>query len=287
MKNSFYIYVYLDPRKSGKFEYSDFCSLYEPFYIGKGKNKRCYYHLNEANNEHSKLKNRFNINKIKSILKEDLEPFIEKIFINLSEEESYNKEIDLIKEIGRKNLKTGPLTNLTSGGDGTSGYVFTEEDKVKMSNAQKTGNHHLKLNGHSEESKKKMSNSKIGDKNPSHGKMNKNKGKKIEQIYGDKISKEIREKLIKSHIGKNHSEETKLKMSIKRKGKSLSGNFRGQPKTYIFVDPNKNEHEITGEFIKFCNDNNLPHHTFTRIVQNRRKNKFWNDWTVYKKDIHL
>lgn len=280
MNKKYYIYVYLDPRKPGKFEYLDLCFLYEPFYIGKGKGRRCYHHINEAKNKNSKIKNRFNINKIKSILKNGYEPFIEKVYINISEEESYKKEINLIKEIGRKDLKSGPLTNLTFGGDGTSGYVFTKEDKVKMSNAQMNGNHHLKLNGHSEDSKKKLSKSKLGDKNPMYGKINPNKNKKLEQIYGIDRSNEIKEKLKTSHTGNKHTEETKLKMSISRTGKKIYGNFSGQPKTYIFIDPNNNKHTVTGRFIKFCEENNLPHHTFERIVQNRRKNKYWNGWTV-------
>lgn len=102
--------------------------------------------------------------------------------------------------------------------------------------------------------------------------------------YGLEKCKEIKDKLSKSHSGKTFSKETRLKMSISRKGKSLSGKFNGQPKTFIFIDPDKNEYEVTGEFAKFCTNNNLPHHTFTRIIQNRRKSKFWNEWTVYKKD---
>jgi hypothetical protein len=282
MKNDYYIYAYLDPRKPGKFEYSEFCSLYEPFYIGKGNGRRCNYHLNESKNKNSKLKNRFNINKIKSILKIGLEPFIEKIYTNLSEDKSYSKEIELISEIGRKDLKIGPLTNLTFGGDGTSGYVFTDEDKIKMSNAQKTGNHHLKLNGHSEESKKKISKSKLGDKNPMYGKKNHNSGMSLEERYGKQKADEIRKKLSKSHIGKEFSEETKNKMSLKRKGKSLFGNFKGQPKTFIFTNPNKKEYTVIGSFDLFCKENNLPIHTFKRIVQNKRNNKYWNNWTVIK-----
>lgn len=284
MKNNFYVYVYLDPRKPGKFEYSEFCCLFEPFYIGKGKGRRYYYHLNESKNENSKLRNRSNINKIKSILRNGYEPFIEKLYINLSEDESYSKEMKLISEIGRNDLKSGPLTNLTSGGDGTSGYIFTDEDKLKMSKAQKNGNHYLKLNGHSEESKKKMSKSKLGNKNPRYRIPNPVKGKNLFEIYDKNKADRIMQKLKISHTGHKHSEEAKLKMSISKKGKKRAGNFKGNPKTFIFIDPNKKEHKVIGNFDAFCKENGLPIHIFKKIIQNIRKSKFWNGWTVHKKD---
>jgi hypothetical protein len=44
-KNIYYVYVYLDPRKFGVFEYGSLKFDYEPFYVGKGTNKRMYAHL--------------------------------------------------------------------------------------------------------------------------------------------------------------------------------------------------------------------------------------------------
>lgn len=48
------------------------------------------------------------------------------------------KEIELIKLYGRKNLNTGILANLTDGGDGVLGQVMSEETRNKISKS-KTG----------------------------------------------------------------------------------------------------------------------------------------------------
>jgi len=44
---SYYNYILLDPRKPGQYVYKglNFSLLYEPFYIGKGKLRRKYQHI--------------------------------------------------------------------------------------------------------------------------------------------------------------------------------------------------------------------------------------------------
>jgi hypothetical protein len=114
----FYVYVYLDPRKIGIFCYDDLKFGYEPFYIGKGKKNRC-------NNGIKDKKKCLKVSKIKSIINDGFYPIIMKLDINLSEKEAFNNEISYIKKIGRKNIESGPLTNMTDGGDGTSGRIDT------------------------------------------------------------------------------------------------------------------------------------------------------------------
>ena len=52
---------------------------------------------------------------------------------NLQENEAFYWEKFYIKLLGRRDLNEGNLANHTNGGDGVSGYKFTEEDKAKHS----------------------------------------------------------------------------------------------------------------------------------------------------------
>ncbi len=51
---------------------------------------------------------------------------------NLTEKEAFDLEIELISKIGRSDLKLGPLTNLTDGGEGQSGAVVKESTRQKL-----------------------------------------------------------------------------------------------------------------------------------------------------------
>ncbi len=135
--NNFYVYVYLDPLISGKYEYGDYKFDFEPFYVGKGKNKRLYYHITEAERYYESGFNRDRVNiskveKIKNIIDVGKYPIIIKLVDNISEDESIKIEMDLIKCIGRIDLKSGTLTNKTDGGDGGYNKIITEETRNKI-----------------------------------------------------------------------------------------------------------------------------------------------------------
>jgi hypothetical protein len=128
----FYIYVYLDPRKPGRFTYGDFITFfYEPYYVGKGNGDRLYDHLYH---DKQAKKNKYRYSKIQKIRKENNEPrdFIIKNINNISEKCSLCFEKFLICFIGRNDLYNGPLTNFTDGGDGISGYKHKEETLIKL-----------------------------------------------------------------------------------------------------------------------------------------------------------
>jgi len=105
------------------------------FYIGYGKNNRHLDHLKEANKEYTKDKNSHKINTIKKLLREGKSPSIQKLVTQLAKEEAIELEEFLIAEIGRHDLNTGPLTNLTQGGEGNRGWSPAQRDK--MSKQQK------------------------------------------------------------------------------------------------------------------------------------------------------
>lgn len=114
-KNDFYNYIYLDPRKPGKFTYENvpFSFLYEPFYIGKGTRGRFKAHLkvNERSNKHNPHKQ----NKINNLKEYNMIKYILLLNFNTNEN-TYKFENFLVRSIGRVYEKKGPLVNKDFGG---------------------------------------------------------------------------------------------------------------------------------------------------------------------------
>lgn len=129
MEAKFYVYVYLDVTKKGDFIYGDYHFEYEPFYVGKGYDKRCEEHLRESSLQYKSFKN----NKIKKLLSLELNPIILKVSFNIFEIDAFELEKKLIQIIGRRDLKKGPLTNLTDGGEGIVGLIKTEKHRKNLS----------------------------------------------------------------------------------------------------------------------------------------------------------
>lgn len=198
--NNFYVYVYLDPCKPGNYEYNGITFSHEPFYVGKGKNYR--YKLHTYNNSKHVI-NKFLQNKINKIKRSiGSLPIIIKYKSNLKESESLLLETELIRIIGRRNEKTGPLVNLTNGGEGVSGKKHSEKTKKILSDKQKKRF----------EDPKEREKISIGLKNS--------------EAYKLAISKaEYREKLRKSKLDPNgkFQKVMKSKKFSKKMSKAMSG----------------------------------------------------------------
>ena len=106
LRESFPFYVYVLCRPCG-----------EPFYVGKGVKLRCLQHEAEARNTKS-LTHKLNV--IRSLHRQGLNVFYHIDSSFLDEASAHERERTLISEIGRHDLKSGPLTNQTDGGEGTS-----------------------------------------------------------------------------------------------------------------------------------------------------------------------
>ena len=211
LNNIFYTYVLLDPRKPGVYEYGEYKFDYEPFYVGKGKECRIKIHLVESQLKKNSYKN----NKIKKILSENFELISIKYQENLLECQSFNLEINMIKTIGRVDLGTGPLTNCTDGGEGTSNP--SEETRTKMINSKKDKfiSYETKVKLHNINIGKKLSDETKKRLSRSH------KGKKLSELHKQNISK-VNSKENHPFYGKHHSEETKEILSKLNLGKKLS-----------------------------------------------------------------
>lgn len=104
-------YVYVLARPSGK-----------PFYVGKGKDARVFYHEQEARSGHKCHK----CNVIRKIWRNGGEVQRYTVFTTDDEQEAFKYEKELIALYGRSNL-----CNQTDGGEGSSNYP--EEARAKKS----------------------------------------------------------------------------------------------------------------------------------------------------------
>lgn len=104
----------------------------EPFYIGIGtfSDKRRYERSRSKTGRSKFWKNIVNKTKyrIEILVESENENFINQ------------KEIEFIKLYGRRDLKSGTLTNMTDGGEGSKGTIKTEKIRKKLRKAWKNPN---------------------------------------------------------------------------------------------------------------------------------------------------
>lgn len=150
MNNSnYYVYVYYDP--------VDFT----PFYVGKGTGGRKYKHLHETEETTENVRK---YNKIQKILSSGLKPLISIFRSDLTEDEAYEIEANLIKQWGRKGYDDGGvLTNVCVDArpPGMKGKNHSSKTKKRIQQKMKSWikEHGNPMQGrsHSDESKQLMS----------------------------------------------------------------------------------------------------------------------------------
>lgn len=265
--NIFYVYIYLDPTKRGDYSYGDYSFEYEPFYVGKGKDKRIRAHLMpsvlNSGNRHKK-------NKINKILKETSNAPISIIIKNnLSELDAFNLEKLLIALIGRFDLKLGPLTNMTDGGEGVSGRILSEKEKENIRN---------RLIGRklSDDHKLKMSLAFSGENHPLYGKSLSDETKKKKSDSMKKWMKENDNPM----LGKTHSQEVRKVLSEYRKSHYIS-RF-----TYMIQSPD-GELFMCDNLDKFCRDHGMYIGIFNKNNPSRGKFKGWKLISKKENDVKI
>lgn len=259
-QNKFYNYIYLDPRKPGKYTYEglNFSLLYEPFYAGKGCGKRKYIHLKSFHKE-----NNLKANKIKTLIKifdlKILESYILQYNQNLFEKDSLSEEINLIKIIGRKELNKGPLCNHTDGGEGVTNLSPTILEK-------------LKNRIFSEETILKFKKRSSGNNNP----QSKHYLKNVKGLTEEEVDIYLKQKAAKSaekQKGKKLSSERKKQMSLMLKGKSYEERFGLEKANELKLKRSESQKGKTFEEKYGLEKANEMKQNLSKVAKNRIKTK--------------
>ena len=170
--NYYYVYIYYHPITN------------LPFYVGKGKKNRMFHHLKEPA-ETTDNKKKFNyINKLR---KNGLTPIITKFKEYLTENDAYDLEEELILKFGRKGFESyGILTNICLG---SRPPVTSGKDHHNFGRGF--------LTKHTEETKKKISESKKGQESWHKGRTKSETTKAIMTAaqQGKIVTEETKEKL--------------------------------------------------------------------------------------------
>ena len=192
----------------------------------------------------------------------------------------------LIKLIGRRNTNTGTLSNLTDGGEGSVGMIYTNEQKEKardrinilwakgiFDNRDLTGeNNGFYKKHHTEESKEKMRNS-IGDrsceKNANYG----NKWSDEQKIKASKRQKENHVHL----IGENNPAK---RIEVRKKlSDDKLGDKNPNAKKWILLSPDNEEFIINGGIKRNLKRFNLTYSMFGYYKDNEKR-KTKNGWIL-------
>lgn len=242
----YYVYELIDPRVN------------LPFYVGKGKDNRVYFHLSEQSRAKSDNERKFN--KIQKIRKEGYEPEIKIVEYFENENDAYDYEEKLIEKYGRKGYdKDGILTNIceSSRPPKLKGRTYQEiygdkwEDQIEKRRKLQIEAGGYGPSKHTQETKDKISKKVAGENNPS---------------YGVPCSEERKEK-------------------IRQKAKERFENGFKSPSsvTYILTSPEGEVFEVYGGLQNFCKEKEICYATMHAAIMYDRKGPRRNGWSIEKK----
>lgn len=236
----YYVYIYYDPRPGKNLD---------PFYVGKGKGNRIWFHL-RLNNVHNQTRNKRKYGVIKSIINEGYYPVIKKYVSNINEKLAYEIELALINAIGTRKDGDGPLTNIEN--TFSTKRRFYEEDKKetyeKIGAGVKRKWQDPNSIFNSKEYREFLSKKRSGKGNPRYG-----DHRTWEELYG-----------------KEKSDELKKEASKKYKGK---GNPRA--KKLILESPNGEKIKVHGNIREKCKELNLSYISLYRFKGKPVQNKIF------------
>lgn len=233
----------------------------EPFYIGIGS---------DSDDKYTRAYSKRRRNKIWESIVSRSEYNVEILLDGITWEEACEKEKEFISLYGRIDLKSGILANLTNGGDGSLGVIQGLETRIKKSISSK--NRIM-----SDESKKKISDSKIGKKRPRYVSDKVSEG--LKRYYANNPNPRIgipltdatKKKLSDTmsgrpspNLGKKMSQESKNKLSLYNK-------YEKNAVAIMVIDI------TTGVFFQSISQAaeayNFNSTTLNKWVRNKRKNK--------------
>lgn len=170
----------------------------ECFYVGKGKGNRAYC---------MKYRNRHHKAIMAKAFREGFAVEVKIVSSGLTEQEAFNLEIERICFWRNAGCD---LSNITNGGEGTSGFRHSKKTKEKLSNLNKGSTSYWKNKHLTDEAKAKLS--AIGKKRGA-----------------PKLTKDQQEKVAEWHRGKKRSAETCAKISEKAKGRPSPNKGKESP----------------------------------------------------------
>ena len=266
-----YNYVYVDPRRPGKFDYDglDVSFLFEPFYVGKGTANRWKHHTLYVDSFPNSKKRA----KIKKIIKEKYDPLSYVVILNRNSSKlALEYEKFMILHIGRI-CDNGPLLNITEGGDGgdTISNHPNRDDiikRIKCTTALRD-----------KQSWKVAAEKRRGQHRSLETKIKQSDSRKKFLNENPRAIDDMRNRMLINNpmSGKHHTDETKMKLAAANKNKKRTGECRdkmkmnsGKKKTWYLIDPNSEFHIVHYGFSDFVKNNNL---SMTMLKSNLNKGK--------------